>query len=123
MNSEGFTFFDLATKNRKKEVCIVAMKHARWREILSTLSPIYPSPIFGLIEELPDVCLFVLEKFVSSNNKSILSKDLAVSFVRFCNCSSKKKLCVFLLEKIWGFLSEVPGKKQLILLLVATSEF
>ena len=69
VNAAGHTFLDLALKNRNKEVCAAAVKHERWKEVMSTVSPIYPSPIFGLIEELPEVCFQLLERCVTDNNK------------------------------------------------------
>lgn len=81
LSRNGFSFLDLALKSKQKDVCESAMNHDRWREILSVNSAAYPTPIFGLIEEIPDVCLMVLNRCISNNDLSPTSADFAVSTV------------------------------------------
>lgn len=101
---DNMTFLDLALKNRHKSVCEVAVKSDRWMEILSVYSAAYPSPIFGLIEEFPDLCQYVMGRCISNNGESERSADYEVNFpefLRFFHFSST------ILPIAFAFLGEV----------------
>ncbi len=56
MNKSGTTFFDLALQKHHKHVCLAAIQHDRWIEILCAPTKTFASEIFGLIEEMPEMC-------------------------------------------------------------------
>ena len=55
MNREGSTFLDLALQKHHKHVCLAAIEHERWREVLAAPSLHYPTEFFGIIEEMPEI--------------------------------------------------------------------
>ena len=63
MSKSGGTFFDLALQQHHKHVVLAAIQHDRWIEILCAPTKAYPSEIFGLIEEMPELCSVSIPKF------------------------------------------------------------
>ena len=55
MNREGSTFLDLALQKHHKHVCLAAIEHERWREVLAAPSLHYPTEFFAIVEEMPEI--------------------------------------------------------------------
>ena len=56
MNREGLTFLDIAILKHHKHVCLAAIQHDRWLEILCAPTKAFPAEIYGLIESMPEMC-------------------------------------------------------------------
>ena len=55
MDRDGSTFLDLALQKHHKHVCLTAIEHERWREVLAAPTLHYPSEFFGIVEEMPEI--------------------------------------------------------------------
>ncbi|XP_022317392.2 transient receptor potential cation channel subfamily A member 1-like isoform X2 [Crassostrea virginica] len=67
LNGEDKSFLDIAIENKKISVAQAAVKHNRWSEILHICSKTFGCPMHGLIQHLPDVCMTVLDRCVTSS--------------------------------------------------------
>ena len=69
MNREGSTFLDLALQKHHKHVCLTAIEHERWREVLAAPSLHYPTEFFGIIEEMPAIAKVIISLGTQRSNQ------------------------------------------------------
>ena len=65
-NKQQASFLDIALFNRDYEVASVAVKHNRWQECLDFISPVHPTPMIHLIQNIPEVAQFVMDHSITS---------------------------------------------------------
>ena len=65
-NSQQASFLDIALFNRDGKVASEAVKNDRWQECLDLISPIHPTPMFHLVQVLPEVAKMVMDKSITS---------------------------------------------------------
>ncbi|XP_061192544.1 transient receptor potential cation channel subfamily A member 1-like [Saccostrea echinata] len=80
LNGEEKSFMDIAIENRHAFVAKAAIKHARWSEVLHTCSKTFGCPMHGLIKHLPDVCMTVLDRCVTSGGGDCHKKDYYIEY-------------------------------------------
>ena len=66
-NKEQASFLDIALFNRDYEVASVAVKHERWQECLDFISPIHPTPMIHLVQNIPKVAQIVMDKSITTS--------------------------------------------------------
>ncbi|XP_062571452.1 transient receptor potential cation channel subfamily A member 1-like [Saccostrea cucullata] len=80
LNEERKSFLDIAIESRHALVAKTAVKHARWNEILHTCSETFGCPMHGLIKHLPDVCMTVLDRCVTSGGGDCHRRDYYIEY-------------------------------------------
>ena len=65
-NCQQASFLDLAIINRDYDVTSVVVKHKRWQECLDFVSPMHPSPMIHLVQNLPEVAQIVMDNSITS---------------------------------------------------------
>ena len=61
-NSEMLSFLDIIIDSADYDCAMAVVTHDRWQECLDFGSPNYPSPIVGLIEQMPKVAKVVFDR-------------------------------------------------------------
>ena len=62
INSDMLSFFDIIINSADYDCAMAVVNHDRWQECLDFGSPSYPSPIIGLIEQMPKVAKAVFDR-------------------------------------------------------------
>ncbi|XP_078619964.1 transient receptor potential cation channel subfamily A member 1-like [Branchiostoma floridae x Branchiostoma japonicum] len=62
LNNNKKTFFEDAIELRNRDVAMAVVGHDRWTEALTTFSHDNFPPIYKLIDVLPDICMYVLDR-------------------------------------------------------------
>ena len=65
-NEQQASFLDLALFNRDHEVASITVKHKRWQECLDLISPVHPTPMIHLVQNLPEVAQTVMDHSITS---------------------------------------------------------
>ena len=65
-NKQQASFLDIALFNRDYEVASVAVKHKRWQECLDFTSPIHPTPMINLVQNIPEVAQIVMDQSITT---------------------------------------------------------
>ena len=62
------SFLDLTLEKADAKCAMAAINHDRWQECLNLASPLHPSPMIGLIVQMPDVAKAVLDRCHTSSS-------------------------------------------------------
>ncbi|XP_046584651.1 transient receptor potential cation channel subfamily A member 1-like [Haliotis rubra] len=79
-NVDERTFFDNAIQHASADVAMGIVIHKRWQEAMDMTSPLYGCPMVGLIRQLPEVCMVVLERCQSLSSLDPRSRNYFIDF-------------------------------------------
>lgn len=79
-NAEGHTFFYEAIRNNRKSTVMQVVKHARWQQVLNTLSAYTPPPFVSLIMHMPIAAQQVMNQCVESSSFGSKRSDYWVRY-------------------------------------------
>ncbi|XP_041358307.1 transient receptor potential cation channel subfamily A member 1-like isoform X2 [Gigantopelta aegis] len=79
-NNDNRSFFDYILEKQQTEVALAVIDHERWEDVMNTCSGPYGCPMLGLIKQLPEVCMAVLDRCQSQSVHDTQSKDYYVEY-------------------------------------------
>ncbi|XP_041358334.1 transient receptor potential cation channel subfamily A member 1-like isoform X2 [Gigantopelta aegis] len=79
-NNDNRSFFDYILENQQTEVALAVVDHERWEDVMNTCSGPYGCPMLGLIKQLPEVCMAVLDRCQQQSLHDTKSKDYFVEY-------------------------------------------
>ncbi|XP_052826291.1 transient receptor potential cation channel subfamily A member 1 [Octopus bimaculoides] len=79
-DKKKMTFYDHILEMKSSEVAQAVIEHQRWEEIMSLPSEIYGQTIVGLIKELPDVCLSLMDRCTTPSKEDPKCKKFSIEY-------------------------------------------
>nr|QHX41565.1 transient receptor potential cation channel subfamily A member 1-like [Octopus vulgaris] len=74
------TFYDHILEMKSFEVAQAVIEHQRWEEIMAQPSEIYGQTIVGLVRELPDVCLSLMDRCTTPSKEDPKCKKFSIEY-------------------------------------------
>ncbi|XP_041357845.1 transient receptor potential cation channel subfamily A member 1-like [Gigantopelta aegis] len=94
-NNDDRSFFDYLLENQQADAALAVVAHDRWEDVMNICSGPYGCPMLGLITQLPEVCMAVLDRCQQQSLHDSKSKDYYVEY----NYSYLQCPLEFVLEK------------------------
>ncbi|CAI9719233.1 transient receptor potential cation channel subfamily A member 1-like isoform X3 [Octopus vulgaris] len=79
-NNEEKTFFDYIIYNKHHDAAMTVVLHERWEECMELYSVLYGWPMIGLVRQLPEVCMAVLDRCQTSSSHQPKSYHFYIEF-------------------------------------------
>ncbi|CAE1328150.1 TRPA1 [Acanthosepion pharaonis] len=79
-DNKNMMFYDHALDMKNSEVSLAAIQHNRWEEIINHPSELYGWLSLGLIKQLPDVCIALLDRCMTESDEDPKGKDYYVEY-------------------------------------------
>ncbi|XP_064605921.1 transient receptor potential cation channel subfamily A member 1-like [Liolophura sinensis] len=79
-NAANMTFFDFILDNRHNEAAIAVVTHPRWSEVMCLWSNKYVCTMIGLIQQLPEITIVVLDQCQTYSEHDTKDKQFHITY-------------------------------------------